>query len=123
MYDLNGNLRTNGSMVLEYDAENQLTNVFVAGIWRTELFYDFAGRLKWRREYSWSGSYWTLVTPITRYIYDGMLVLQERNWGQAAAGKTRRISGGNRRSSHACIRGLFLNASMLSNVSSNFTPI
>jgi hypothetical protein len=36
--DLNGNLRTNGSLVLEYDAENQLAIVFVAGNWRTELF-------------------------------------------------------------------------------------
>jgi len=90
VYDLNGNLRTNGSMVLEYDAENQLTNVFVAGIWRTELFYDFAGRLKWRREYTWNGSAWGLSLA-RRYIYDGMLVVQERNGpgGVALVGYTR----------------------------------
>jgi len=69
---MNGNLRTNGSMVLEYDAENQLTNVFVAGSWKTEMFYDFAGRLKWRKEYTWNGTAWR-QNLARRYIYDGML--------------------------------------------------
>jgi RHS repeat-associated protein len=64
--------------VFEYDYENQLTNVFVVGEWRNAYQYDAFGRRRVKREYTWSGSAWTLGSEV-RYVYDGMLVLQERN--------------------------------------------
>jgi len=77
-YDWNGNLRTNGTQVLEYDYENQLTSVEVPSSWRSEFQYDFQGRLRIRKEYTWGAGGWNPQSE-TRYVYDGMLVVQERN--------------------------------------------
>src|SRR5690606_41365423 len=57
-YDLNGNLTSDGTRTFEYDAENQLTNVFVSGQWRTGLAYDAFGRLRIRKEYNWQSGAW-----------------------------------------------------------------
>ena len=86
VYDLNGNLRTNGTQVLDYDAENQLSSVTVAGDWRSEFQYDFAGRLRVRKEYTWTSGNWVLTSEV-RYLYDGMLVIQERDGNNAATGE------------------------------------
>jgi RHS repeat-associated protein len=75
VYDANGNLRTNGSEVLEYDGENRMTNVYVSGQWRTEFRYDGFNRMRVRREFDGGGS----LAFENRYIYDGMLVVQERD--------------------------------------------
>jgi len=77
-YDGNGNLTNDGRRVFEYDYENQLTNVYVASAWRSEVKYDGFGRRRIRKEYSWTGSAWLLTNEV-RYVYDGMLVVQERD--------------------------------------------
>lgn len=46
-------------------------------VWRIELVYDGKGRLRVRREYTFNSD-WEL-TGETRYIYDGMRVIQERS--------------------------------------------
>jgi len=40
IYDLNGNLRTNGNQTLQYDDENQLITNWVTGVWKAEFLYD-----------------------------------------------------------------------------------
>jgi RHS repeat-associated protein len=82
-YDGNGNLTNDGRRVFEYDCENQLTNVYVASAWRSEFKYDAFGRRRVRKEYGWSGSAWTLTNEV-RYVYDGMLVVQERDGNSLA---------------------------------------
>ena len=77
-YDFNGNLTNDGVSTFEYDFENQLTNVFVANGWRSEFRYDGLGRRRLRKEYTWSGSAWSLTNEV-RYIYDGRVVIQERD--------------------------------------------
>ncbi len=75
-YDLNGNLVSDGQKSYEYDRANQLTSVTLPGEWRTEYAYDGLGRRRISREYTWRGS-WVLASEV-RYVYDRMLVLQER---------------------------------------------
>ncbi len=75
-YDLNGNLVSDGQKSYEYDRANQLTSVTLPGEWRTEYAYDGRGRRRISREYTWRGS-WALANEV-RYVYDRMLVLQER---------------------------------------------
>jgi RHS repeat-associated protein len=77
--DSRGNLTNDGRRVFYYDSENQLTNVLVAGAWKSEFAYDGLMRRKVRREFSWSGSGW-IQTNEVRYIYDGRLVIQERHY-------------------------------------------
>jgi RHS repeat-associated protein len=76
-YDANGNLTNDGTRTFAYDGENQLTNVFVAGQWRTDFLYDGLRRRRITREYAWSGN-WAQTNEI-RYLYDGYLVIQERD--------------------------------------------
>jgi len=78
LYDLNGNLRTNGTRVFDYDDENQLTRITEPSAWKSEFVYDGKMRLRISREYTWQAGAW-LQTNETRRVYDGMLVLQERN--------------------------------------------
>jgi len=81
LYDANGNLRTNGSLVLEYDDENQLTRITEPAAWKSEFSYDGKMRRRARKEFVYlpsSSSY--LQTNEVRYVYDGMLVLQERHY-------------------------------------------
>ncbi|NMD20342.1 MAG: hypothetical protein GYA76_08760 [Verrucomicrobia bacterium] len=77
-YDDNGNLVSDGQMTFEYDGENQLVVVQVAGSWRSEFRYDTLGRRRVRVEKLWQNSQWVTASE-TRYIYDGMLVIQERD--------------------------------------------
>ncbi len=76
-YDANGNLTNDGTRSFQYDAENQLTNVYVASAWQVGFVYDGLNRRRITRDYTWSGS-WVETNEI-RFIYDGMLVLQERD--------------------------------------------
>jgi RHS repeat-associated protein len=76
-YDANGNLTSDGRQGYDYDDANQLMRITVTNQWKSEFVYDGAGRRRVRKEYTWSGA-WTLSTE-TRYVYDGMLVMQERN--------------------------------------------
>jgi RHS repeat-associated protein len=99
-YDLNGNLVLEDSAtygtnrVFAYDDENQLISVAVANQWKTEFSYDGKMRLRVRKEYTWGGS-WVLASE-TRYVYDGMLAIQERdasNTPQVTYTRGRDLSG------------------------------
>jgi RHS repeat-associated protein len=78
-YDLNGNLRTNGTRLLDYDDENQLIRVTEPGAWLSEFVYDGKMRRRLRREYVWQSAIWNLQSEI-QYVYDGNLVIQERHY-------------------------------------------
>jgi YD repeat-containing protein len=78
VHDDNGNMTGDGGRAFEYDDENQLKAAQVAGVWRTEFVYDGFGRLRVRKEFTWSGSAWAAAGE-TRYLYDGMRVIQERS--------------------------------------------
>ena len=77
-YDANGNLLYDGTRTFKYDAENRLTNILVTNLWRTDYRYDGLGRRRVRREYNWVSSAWNRTNEV-RYVYDGFLLLQERN--------------------------------------------
>lgn len=76
VYDLNGNLRTNGTRIFEYDDENELIRITEPNQWKSEFSYDGKLRRRVRKEFTWAGS-WTQTNEV-RYIYDGNLVIQER---------------------------------------------
>jgi RHS repeat-associated protein len=80
VYDLNGNLRTNGSQILEYDDENRLVTNYVAGAWKGEFVYDGANRCRIQRDYKWDAgtSGWSKTNEV-RLFYDGVAVIQERD--------------------------------------------
>ncbi len=77
-YDLNGNLLGDGNRSFAYDDENQLTSVWVTNVWRSDFVYDGKMRCRIRREYNWQSGIWNLQSEI-RYVYDGNLVIQERD--------------------------------------------
>jgi len=93
-YDANGNLLFSatfghGCAGYSYDDENRLVNWYYydngsdgngsptsPADLRTEFVYDGRGRLRKRIEYNTDGSTWSVVSE-TRYLYDGMRVIQE----------------------------------------------
>ncbi len=77
-YDANGNLTGDGVRVFYYDDENQLTNVTVANAWKVKFAYDGLGRRRLTRDYDLSGGTPVLTNEV-RYLYDGLLVIQERD--------------------------------------------
>ena len=77
-YDNNGNLTNDGTRSFAYDAENQLTNVTVAGSWRSDFVYDGLNRRRIERDFVWQAGAW-MQTNETHLIYDGNLILQERD--------------------------------------------
>ena len=83
-YDSNGNLITRGecqgAYSCSYDDENRLISLSSGTVYRSDFSYDGRSRLRVRTDYTWNGSSW-LVSAITRYIYDGNRVIQERNSG------------------------------------------
>ena len=77
-YDLNGNLTGDGKRCFAYDDENQLTSVWVTNAWRSEFAYD--GKMRRRIRYRIHLERQHLVTnQVIRYVYDGNLVIQERD--------------------------------------------
>ena len=78
-YDNNGNLTFSApdSITYTYDDENQLSSAQTASWWRTEWVYDGRGRVRVRKEYTWNSGY--ILTNEVHYVYDGMLVIQERD--------------------------------------------
>jgi RHS repeat-associated protein len=76
-YDSNGNLLYDGNRAFVYDDENQLTRVTVTNKWKSEFSYDGFMRQRIRKEFTWSGSW--VQTNEMRYLYDGRVVLQERD--------------------------------------------
>jgi YD repeat-containing protein len=77
-YDLNGNLTSDGLHGYDYDCANELTRVTVTNEWKTEYAYDGFGRRRVRKEFVWQSGQWLSANEV-HYIYDGMLVIQERN--------------------------------------------
>ena len=77
-YDVRGNLTNDGRRVFYYDDENQLTSVTVSNAWRSEFAYDGLLRRRSRKEYTWQSSTWVKTNEV-RYVYDGRLVVQERD--------------------------------------------
>jgi len=78
VYDANGNMVFDGQKAFEYDDENQLTGITVTNAWKSEFTYDGKMRRRVRKEYTWRYGVWTLTNAV-RYIYDGNLVIQERD--------------------------------------------
>jgi len=76
IYDSNGNLTSDGTRGFDYDDENQLIRLTVTNSWKSEFTYDGKMRRRICKEFTWSGS-WAQISE-ARYIYDGMLVIQER---------------------------------------------
>jgi RHS repeat-associated protein len=77
-YDLNGNLLSDGTRAFDYDDENQLIRITVTNAWKSEFTYDGKLRRRVRREFTWRGSAWVQTNEV-RYVYDGNLVVQERD--------------------------------------------
>jgi len=77
-YDPNGNLLSNGNRCFAYDDENQLISAWVTNVWRSDFAYDGKLRRRIEKDYSWSGSAWTQTNEV-HYVYDGNLVIQERD--------------------------------------------
>jgi len=67
-----------GTHTYTYDAENQLVSVEQASSWKLEYTYNGRQRLRIVKDYEYSGGSYTLRSE-TRYVYDGKLLLQERN--------------------------------------------
>ncbi len=78
VYDGNGNLTYDGLRNFAYDDENQLIQVWVASNWFSQFSYDGKMRRRIRQEYTWQGGGWVQTNQIY-YIYDGNVVIQERN--------------------------------------------
>jgi RHS repeat-associated protein len=77
-YDANGNLLGDGRRAFDYDDENQLIRITVTNSWKSEFAYDGKMRRRKRIEFTWNGSGWAQTNEI-HYVYDGNLVIQERN--------------------------------------------
>ncbi len=77
-YDSNGNLTYDGNRALDYDDENELIRVSVTNNWKSEFTYDGKLRRRIRKEFLWQNGGWALSNEV-HYIYDGNLVLQERD--------------------------------------------
>ena len=75
--DANGNLTNDGLRSFTYDDENQLIDVTIAGQTKSDFFYDGLGRRRITRDYVWNGA-WNLTNEV-HYLYDGNLVIQERD--------------------------------------------
>ena len=55
-----------------------MVSVWVTNAWRSDFVYDGKMRCRIRIEYTWNGSIWA-TNQIVRYVYDGNLVIQERD--------------------------------------------
>jgi RHS repeat-associated protein len=79
-YDLNGNLTNDGLRNFAYDDENQLIKVWVTNQWLSQFSYDGAMRRRIRQEFTWSTNLYQWVeTNTVYYVYDGNVVVQERD--------------------------------------------
>jgi RHS repeat-associated protein len=90
-HDRRGNLLSNvqagETLLYSWDDESQLTSVQMDPAstpafqpWRIDFVYDGLRRLRRALQFTWNGSAWTSQGE-TRYLYGGMLIVQERNSG------------------------------------------
>jgi RHS repeat-associated protein len=77
-YDGNGNLTSDGLRNFVYDDENELIQVSVSNAWMSQFGYDGKMRRRVRQEFTWEGGAW-VQTNAVYYVYDGNLVIQERD--------------------------------------------
>jgi len=94
-YDGNGNLTNDGLRSFAYDDENQLTQVWVSNQWLSQFAYDGKMRRRIRQEYTWQSGAW-VQTNVVHYVYDGNVVIQERdlnNWPAATYTRGKDLSG------------------------------
>jgi RHS repeat-associated protein len=78
LYDANGNLTNDGLRSFAYDDENQLIQVWVPNQWFSQFTYDGKMRRRIRQEFAWQNGGWVQTNEVY-YIYDGNLVIQERD--------------------------------------------
>jgi len=78
LYDLNGNMRTNGTRIFDYGDENELIRITEPASWKSEFTYDGKMRRRIETNYVWAGSSW-VQTNVVRFIYDGNVAIQERD--------------------------------------------
>jgi hypothetical protein len=52
IYDLNGNMLSNGRFGMDYDDENQLVRVTLTNTWKSEFTYDGKLRMRIRKEFT-----------------------------------------------------------------------
>ena len=79
IFDANGNMTWDGAKVFEYDDENQLVRITQTNVFKSEFVYDGTGRLRVKKEFDGSGT----LQSETRFVYDQMLVIQERDTNNA----------------------------------------
>lgn len=77
-YDANGNITSDGTRSFSYNEENQMVSVSSGSSYRYDYVYDGFGRMRKRLTYLWSSGAWSLYYE-DRLLYDGRLVIQERN--------------------------------------------
>ncbi|HEY3915186.1 MAG TPA: RHS repeat-associated core domain-containing protein [Verrucomicrobiae bacterium] len=77
-YDGNGNLTNDGLRNFVYDDENQLIQVSVSNQWMSQFSYDGELRRRIWKEFTWRNGTWA-QTNLVYYVYDGRLVIQERD--------------------------------------------
>ncbi len=77
-YDGNGNLTNDGLRNFVYDDENQLIQVSVPNQWLTQFAYDGKMRRRIRQECASQNGVWVQTNEVY-YVYDGNLVIQERD--------------------------------------------
>jgi RHS repeat-associated protein len=80
-YDSNENVTNDGTRSFIYGPENELTNITLAGQWKTEFVYDGLGRRRIEKDYGWSGMW--VQTNEVHFIYDRRLLAQERGSNNA----------------------------------------
>ncbi|MGH7952406.1 MAG: hypothetical protein ACREFE_10885 [Limisphaerales bacterium] len=72
------NMLKAGTNNYTYDDENQLVGVWVNNTWSNNFAYDGLMRKRIEKDYAWNGSSWTETNEV-HFVYDGNLVIQERN--------------------------------------------
>lgn len=77
-HDLNGNLTRDGFLSYGYDDANQLVSITNSATSRSRFVFDGLGRKRIRYEDTYQSGNW-VTTSETRYVYDGMLPVQERD--------------------------------------------
>ena len=77
-WDSNGNLTNDGTHTFAYSAENQLTNITVAGAWKSDFVLDGLGRRRVELDYGLQGGNWTKTNEL-HLLYDGWLLMQVRD--------------------------------------------
>ncbi len=81
-YDQNGVLTNDGFKNFAYDDEDELIAVWVTNAWSNSFAYDGKMRRRIERDYVWNAgtSGWQETNEI-HFIYDGNVVIEERNAG------------------------------------------